>query len=213
MLGIVRLTVGVFQKYARTETRHGQHSLVAATTDPATLPAASTWSVVTTLPLPEVAPAAESALTPADRAEIVRLDGLRQWGEQGDRHMKGALGWAAFQVRSDRAIQRHGQLVCGAFSFCWWAFLRRQATIMVDQALETASAPATEPVGEKREPSGDHPTLSWPVASRQVQSWLDPWTILWRCWRAWSRAPPPPALPALLDAVAHGHPLHLPLRI
>jgi hypothetical protein len=28
----------------------------------------------------------------------------------------------------------------------------------------------------------DHgrPLLSWPVALRQVQGWLDPWTMLWR---------------------------------
>ncbi len=59
----------------------------------------------------------------------------------------------------------------------------------------------------------DRPTLSWPVALRQVQGWLDPWTMLWRYWRAWSSAPPPPALQALLDAVANGRPLHLPLRV
>ena len=55
------------------------------------------------------------------------------------------------------------------------------------------------------------PLLSWPLALRQVQGWLDPWTMLWRYWRAWSSAPPPPALQALLDAVGSGHPLHLSL--
>jgi hypothetical protein len=96
----------------------GYTRLVAATTDPATLPAARTWYVVTNLPHPEVAPAAVSPLAPADLAEIVRLYGLRQWVEQGYRQVKGALGWADFQVRSDRAIRRHWQLVCCAFSFC-----------------------------------------------------------------------------------------------
>lgn len=61
--------------------------------------------------------------------------------------------------------------------------------------------------------TGDRPTLSWPVALRQAQGWLDPWTMRWRYWRAWSSGPPPPALQALHDAVANGRPLHLLLRM
>jgi hypothetical protein len=53
---------------------------------------------------------------------------------------------------------------------------------------------------------------SWPRALRRVRGWLDPWSCLWRCWRAWSSAPPPPELQALLDAVAAGRPLNLYLR-
>jgi hypothetical protein len=53
----------------------------------------------------------------------VRLYGLRNWVEQGYKQVKGELGWADFQVRSDRAIRRHWTLVCCAFSFCWQAFL------------------------------------------------------------------------------------------
>lgn len=135
----------------------GYTRLVVATTDPATLPAASTWYLVTNLPHPTIAPAAESPLAPADLAEIVRLYGLRQWVEQGYRQLKGALGWADFQVRSDRAIRRHWHLVCCAFSFCWWADLRRHTTIVTDQALETARATTAEPVGEKRKPGGGQP--------------------------------------------------------
>ena len=29
-----------------------------------------------------------------------------------------------YQVRSDLAIRRHWQMVCCAFSFCWWAYGR-----------------------------------------------------------------------------------------
>jgi hypothetical protein len=43
--------------------------------------------------------------------------------EQGYKQVKGELGWADFQVRSDRAIRRHWTLVCCAFSFCWQALL------------------------------------------------------------------------------------------
>ena len=51
--------------------------------------------------------------------------------------------------------------------------------------------------------------VSWPMTLRRVRGWLDPWTFLWRCWRAWSNAPPPPELQALLDAVSQGRPLNL----
>ncbi len=95
--------------------------LVVATSDPRTLPEASTWYLVTNLPLPGTTRAAEHpALPAADLAEVVRLYGLRQWVEQGYKQVKQELGWADFQVRSDRAIRRHWALVCCAFCFCWW---------------------------------------------------------------------------------------------
>jgi SRSO17 transposase len=93
--------------------------LVVATTDPATLPKLSTWYLVTNLPR---AGQRAAAFAPADLAEVVRLYGLRNWVEQGYKQVKHELGWADFQVRSDRAIRRHWQLVCCAFSFCWRAW-------------------------------------------------------------------------------------------
>ncbi|HXP14260.1 MAG TPA: hypothetical protein VN907_03030, partial [Actinomycetes bacterium] len=50
---------------------------------------------------------------------------------------------------------------------------------------------------------------SWPVALRAVRAWLIPWSVLARCWRSWSPAPPPRQLQRLLDALAGGQPLHL----
>jgi DDE superfamily endonuclease len=98
------------------------YRLVVATSDPRTLPQASTWYLITTLPLPGTTRAAAHPRLPAaDLTEVVRLYGLRQWIEQGYKQVKGELGWADFQVRSDRAIRRHWALVCCAFSFCWWA--------------------------------------------------------------------------------------------
>ncbi len=95
--------------------------LVVATSDPRTLPAASTWYLVTNLPVPGTTrAAAHPGLPPADLEEVVRLYGLRQWVEQGYKQVKQELGWADFQVRSDRAIRRHWALVCCAFAFCWW---------------------------------------------------------------------------------------------
>jgi len=92
--------------------------LVVATTDPGRLPGHSTWYLLTNLPRPPGRRAQQ-----ADLADIVRLYGLRNWVEQGYKQVKGELGWADFQVRSDRAIRRHWALVCCAFSFCWQAWL------------------------------------------------------------------------------------------
>jgi DDE superfamily endonuclease len=92
--------------------------LVVATTDPARLPGHSSWYLLTNLPRP-----ATRRDQQADLAEVVRLYGLRNWVEQGYKQVKGELGWADFQVRSDRAIRRHWALVCCAFSFCWQALL------------------------------------------------------------------------------------------
>jgi hypothetical protein len=95
--------------------------LVVATTDPASLPGHSTWYLLTNLPRP-----ASGRAQQADLTDIVRLYGLRNWVEQGYKQVKGELGWADFQVRSDRAIRRHWVLVCCAFSFCWQAVLAEQ---------------------------------------------------------------------------------------
>jgi hypothetical protein len=89
-----------------------------ATTDPASLPGHSSWYLLTNLPRP-----ASRRGQQANLAEVVRLYGLRNWVEQGYKQVKGELGWADFQVRSDRAIRRHWALVCCAFSFCWQVVL------------------------------------------------------------------------------------------
>src|SRR5512132_166335 len=97
--------------------------LVVASIDPERLPGHSSWYLLTNLPRP-----ASRRAQPADLADIVRLYGLRNWVEQGYKQVKGELGWADFQVRSDRAIRRHWTLVCCAFSFCWQAFLTDHPT-------------------------------------------------------------------------------------
>jgi hypothetical protein len=51
---------------------------------------------------------------------VIRPYGLRMWVEQSYKHVKHALGWSQYQVRGDTAIRRHWQLVCCAFSFCWY---------------------------------------------------------------------------------------------
>jgi len=93
---------------------------VIATTDPETLPDATTWYLVTNLPAPGSTGTQHSTLPEASLEEIIRLYGLRMWIEQSYKQVREALGWADYQVRSDRAIRRHWQLVCCAFSFCWY---------------------------------------------------------------------------------------------
>ena len=77
---------------------------------------------------------------------------MSTWVEQSYKQVKHALGWSAYQVRSDLAIRRHWQLVCLAFSFCWWAYGR----LPIDEVAETEkNAPSAESAGrgKKETPS------------------------------------------------------------
>jgi hypothetical protein len=60
--------------------------------------------------------------------------------------------------------------------------------------------------------AGPPPAPPWPRAPRAVRAWLSPWTVLQRWWTAWSKAPPPPQLQALINSVAAGCGLHLYTR-
>jgi hypothetical protein len=80
--------------------------LVVATTDPAGLPGHSSRYLLTNLARP-----ASRRAQRADLAEVVRLYGLRNRVERGDKQVKSELGWADFQVRSDRAIRPRWTLV------------------------------------------------------------------------------------------------------
>jgi hypothetical protein len=92
---------------------------VVVTTDPETLPVPSTFYLITNLPHPQHSASHHNDLAPASLEEIVWLYGLRMWIEQSYKQVKHVLGWSEYQVRSDRAIRRHWQLVCCAFCFCW----------------------------------------------------------------------------------------------
>jgi hypothetical protein len=111
--------------------------LIVASSDPKSLPTHSTWYLVTNLPR-----RARAGTHPAAApAEIVRLYGLRGWIEQDYKQVKHELGWADFQVRSGRAIQRHWTLVNLAFTFCW---------LQPDEPLAPPQAP--QPGAEKTVP-------------------------------------------------------------
>lgn len=128
--------------------------LIVATTDPATLPAVSTWYLATNLPRPGSPYAAAGRPAPADLAEVVRLYGLRNWVEQGYRQVKQELGWADFMVRSDQAIRRHWTLIGCAFSFCWRTWFHDPPA--AEPAVAPAPTDTTAGRGEKGRPA--HPT-------------------------------------------------------
>jgi hypothetical protein len=124
---------------------------VVATTDPKELPDKATCYLVSNLPTPASERAQESDLTAADLSEIVRLYGLRMWVEQSYKQVKHVLGWSDYQVRSDLAIRRHWQLVCCAFTFCWWAYGRLPTEEMA-QTDDDPPADYSEGRGEKEAP-------------------------------------------------------------
>jgi hypothetical protein len=124
---------------------HRDQRSVVATTDPKELPDKATWYLATNLPAPGSKRATEGELEAADLAEIVRTYGLRMWVEQSYKHVKHVLGWSDYQVRSDIAIRRHWQLVCCAFSFCWWANGRSPASL--EELAETENEPSAESAG------------------------------------------------------------------
>ncbi len=115
---------------------------VVATTDPQTLPDLTTWYLVTNLPAPTTCPVTAQQLAPANLEEVIRLYGLRMWVEQSYKQVKHALGWSQYQVRSDQAIRRHWQLVCCAFSFCWY-HASHPFSSTTEDAREASEPPAS----------------------------------------------------------------------
>lgn len=77
------------------------------TTDQSALPEQSTWYLVSNLPAPGSERAKTSEIAGASVSEIVGLYGQRMWVEQSYKQVKARLGWAEYQVRSDKAIRRH----------------------------------------------------------------------------------------------------------
>jgi hypothetical protein len=119
--------------------------LMVATTDPANLPGHSSWYLLTNLPRPTSGR--------AQQADLANIVALRNWVEQGYKQVKGELGWADFQVRSDRAIRRHWMLVCCAFSFCWQAFLAEQPAAPESQIAAASTARGAPAAGHPRRTS------------------------------------------------------------
>jgi hypothetical protein len=78
----------------------------------------------------------------ADAAEVYRIYRLRDWTGHSRKPAKHELGWADFQVRTEKAIVRHWQLVVLAFTFSLLA------AAQADQAGEAPPGDG-EPAGGK----------------------------------------------------------------
>ncbi len=192
-----------------------QERAIVATTDPQTLPDLSTWYLVTNLPAPTERPGPEPPFPPADLEEIIRLYGLRMWVEQSYKHVKHALGWSQYQVRSDTAIRRHWQLVWCAFSFCWYHASHLE-TPPSEEAREPSKpeAPLQNSIpadavgtGKKKQRGKSHPSTgvlaSGAASSARLVGTLD--HAASRYWSGWSPLPPPPAVQLLLSWLERGH--------
>ena len=129
---------------------------VVVSTDPERLPTLATWYLATNLPTPSDRSEREktSEHPAAGLAEVVRLHGLRMWVEQSYKQIKYALGFSNYQVRSDPAIRRHWQLVCCAFSFCWWAHGRLPASPEESTEQPEGDLPAVSARGGEKETAG-----------------------------------------------------------
>ena len=168
------------------------------------MPGKATWYLVTNLPRQGDPRQADSPHPPAGLAEIVRIYGIRRWIGQGYKQVKDELGWADFQVRSDVAIRRHQVLVNCAFCFCW-------ATWFADHRPQDPAAPRPGPGGGERAAARRRPAAGTVLAAGAARGprLAFPWIALQRWWTAWSKAPPPPQLQALINSVAAGCGLHL----
>jgi SRSO17 transposase len=80
--------------------------LIAATLDPTQLKPESTWYLATSFPLVQVS-----------AEQVYELYRLRDWIEHFYKPVKHELGWADYQVRPERAVVRHWQLVLLAYTF------------------------------------------------------------------------------------------------
>jgi DDE superfamily endonuclease len=177
--------------------------LVVATADPGTLPDKATWYLVTNLPRPGGTREAGSPHAAASLAEITRIYSIRNWIEQSYKQVKDELGWADFQVRSDlaSAATRSWSTAPSASAGTPGSPIRRHPP------RRRTPEPAAERGGPG--PPGPSQPPCWPRAIRAVRAWLAPWITLQRWWAAWSNAPPPPPLQALINSVAAGRGLHL----
>jgi hypothetical protein len=213
---------GVLEAEGGPYGRDKAERLVIASADPATLPEATPWYLVTNLPAPGAA--AQCPHAPAAVAEVVRLYGLRMWVEQSYKQVKQNLGWAEYQVRADLAIRRHWHLVYCAFSFCWWAGAYPSWPAWDLPAVVTQ--PAHEDRGQEKPTvvpwqrwGKKAATPAAPTRGAAVGPW--PYAASGPGWSrgsccgatgAWSAKSPPPALQQLLAWLWEGRAIYLSIR-
>lgn len=179
--------------------------LIAAPRDPTTLKPESTWYLATSLPLSEASP-----------EDVYELYRPRDWIEHYDKPAKHELGWADYQMRPERAIVRHWQLVMLAFT------CSLLVGALPEPRPQPARGPATTPgmsaaaartpdaaAGKKCAPASAGRVV-WTAPRMRVRAWLCPWARLQVYWQRWSSTAPPPEWAALLAHVASARPLEAP---
>ncbi len=183
----------------------GVRRLVVATADPGTLPEKATWYLVTNLPRPG---SPREAGSPHPAAAWPRSCTCTRSATGSSKvTSRSRTSWAGPTSRS-------APMSRSAATRCWST--ARSASAGQPGSLITRRSTATRhrspgPVPERGGPHAaiPPPAPSWPRALRAVRAWLSPWIALRRWWPAWSKAPPPPQLQALIDSVAAGCGLHL----
>ena len=145
----------------------------------------------------------------AQARQRTELAGVVGYVEGFCERVRSGLADATFEQRRklvELLIDRVWQLVCLAFSFCWWAYGR----LPTDEVAEKENDPTTaDPEGRGKRRRLE---VSWPEALRTVRGWLEPWVMLWRYWKAFSGMPPPKELQKLLDWLFWGRGLYLYVR-
>ena len=182
----------------------GVRRLVVATADPGTLPDKATWYLVTNLPRPG-GPREPGSPHPAAGPGRDRADLWRSATGSSRAISRSRTSWAGLTSRS-APISRSA-------ATRRWSTARSASAGPPGLLLPPPRPPRRRPQRPTAERGGPQavpaPALSWPRTLRAVRAWLTPWTVLQRWWTAWSTAPPPPQLQALIDSVTAGHGLNL----
>ena len=159
----------------------------------------STWYLATSLPLAQVS-----------AEQVYEIYRLRDWIEHYYKPVKHELGWADYQMRPERAIVRHWQLVMLAYTFSLLVGALPDGSAATAHPADSPSrtaAPRACRLGEKSGPASTAAPAGervvWNATLRRVRAWLCPWARLQLYWTRWSTAAPPPELAALLAHVAH----------
>jgi hypothetical protein len=154
-------------------------------------------------------------LEEANPTQVYEFYPLRGWIEHYFKPAKYELWWADFQVRPERAIVRHWELVLLATTFS--LLVGAVPTIPIVAGSATSPLPFAPPetaAGEKSVVSppipdgvGSGERVVWTATLRRVRRWLCPWARLQRYWTRCSSSAPRPELAALLAHVARSLPL------
>jgi hypothetical protein len=151
--------------------------LIAATPDPTRLTPESTWYLATSLPLAQVS-----------AEQIYELYRLRDWIEQSCKPVKHELGWADYQMRPERAIERHWHLVLLAYTFS--LLVGTVPTTPPRPPIRLPRPTTSRRAGGKSAPDAA-PRVVWAATLRRVRSWLCPWAQPRRYGQRWSSGAPP----------------------